>query len=77
MPHSQVMISAGFTDAALDQEAHEFLAAAEAVRAADNGTEAVLLLAVQAEVESLTAVNSSLRATNEQLQGELQNLQCR
>eukprot|EP00878_Enallax_costatus_P032743 GHUV01036006.1.p1 GENE.GHUV01036006.1~~GHUV01036006.1.p1 ORF type:complete len:116 (-),score=23.17 GHUV01036006.1:91-438(-) len=71
------MIRAGFTDAALDQEARELVAASERMRAADYGTEAVLLLAVQAEVESLTATNKSLRATNEQLQDQVQQLQDR
>lgn len=73
----QVMIRAGFTDASLDEEARQLVAAAEAVRLADHGTESVLLLAVQAELEQLTAANESLAAANQQLQLEVQQLRDR
>lgn len=70
----QVMIRAGFTDASLEAEAKQLVAAAEAVRLADHGTESVLLLAVQAELEQLTAAHQLLAATNQQLQLEVQQL---
>jgi hypothetical protein len=47
------MIRAGFTDAALDAEAKQLVAKAEAVRSIDAGVESVLLLAAQAELEVL------------------------
>lgn len=71
------MIRAGFTDAALDEQAKQLVTEAEAVRIADHGTESVLLLAVQAEVEQLTATNQSLSASNQQLQQEVQQLRNR
>lgn len=41
------MIRAGFTDAQLDDEARQLVAAAEAVRRADTGVESVLLISLQ------------------------------
>jgi hypothetical protein len=63
----QVMIRAGFTDAALDEEARQLVAAAEAVRVADHGTESVLLLAVQAELEEVSAARQQLEDEVQQL----------
>lgn len=50
----QIMIRAGFTDAALDDEARQLVAAAEALRSIDAAVESVLLVSAQAEVEALT-----------------------
>lgn len=47
------MIRAGFTDAALDEEARQLVASAEAVRSIDAAVESVLLVSAQAEVEAL------------------------
>jgi hypothetical protein len=47
------MIRAGFTDAALDDEAKQLVAAAEALRSIDAAVESVLLVSAQAEVEAL------------------------
>jgi hypothetical protein len=63
----QVMIRAGFTDAALDEEARQLVAAAEAVRLADHGTESVLLLAVQAELEEVSTARQQLEDEVQQL----------
>ena len=58
------MIRAGFTDAALDEEARQLVATAETVRAAEGGTQAVLLLSAQAELE---AVQSKLEAVQSEV----------
>jgi cell division protein FtsB len=63
----QVMIRAGFTDSALDEEARQLVAAAEAVRVADHGTESVLLLAVQAELEEVSAARQQMEEEVQQL----------
>jgi hypothetical protein len=63
----QVMIRAGFTDSALDEEARQLVAAAEAVRVADHGAESVLLLAVQAELEEVSAARQQMEAEVQQL----------
>eukprot|EP00882_Tetradesmus_deserticola_P030308 GHRQ01034014.1.p1 GENE.GHRQ01034014.1~~GHRQ01034014.1.p1 ORF type:complete len:169 (+),score=82.96 GHRQ01034014.1:594-1100(+) len=63
----KVMIRAGFTDAALDEEAWQLVAAAEAVRLADHGTESVLLLAVQAELEEVSAARQQMEEEVQQL----------
>lgn len=42
------MIRAGFTDAALDDEAKQLVAAAEALRSIDAAVESVLLVSAQA-----------------------------
>jgi hypothetical protein len=47
------MIRSGFTDTALDDEARQLVAAAEAQRSIDAGVESVLLVSAQAEVEAL------------------------
>jgi hypothetical protein len=47
------MIRSGFTDAALDDEAKQLVAAAEALRSIDAAVESVLLVSVKAEVEAL------------------------
>jgi hypothetical protein len=49
----QIMIRAGFTDAALDDEARQLVAAAESLRSIDAAVESVLLVSAQAEVEAL------------------------
>jgi hypothetical protein len=61
------MIRAGFTDSALDEEARQLVAAAEAVRVADHGTESVLLLAVQAELEEVSAARQQMEEELQQL----------
>ncbi len=47
------MIRAGFTDSALDEEAKQLVASAEALRSIDAAVESVLLVSAQAEVEAL------------------------
>jgi hypothetical protein len=47
------MIRAGFTDSALDDEAKQLVASAEALRSIDAAVESVLLVSAQAEVEVL------------------------
>ncbi|WIA17304.1 hypothetical protein OEZ85_014171 [Tetradesmus obliquus] len=71
----KVMIRAGFTDAALDEEARQLVAAAEAMRLADHGTESVLLLAVQAELEEVSASRQQLQDELQQLQERMQELE--
>lgn len=70
------MIRAGFTDSALDEEARQLVAAAEAMRVVDHGTESVLLLAVQAEVEALTAEREAMQQEVQQLQDRCGLWQC-
>lgn len=49
----QIMIRAGFTDSALDEEAKQLVASAEALRSIDAAVESVLLVSAQAELEAL------------------------
>eukprot|EP00775_Hariotina_reticulata_P005727 gene5727-5967_t len=61
----KVMIRAGFTDASLDDEARQLVSAAESLRLADQGTESVLLVALQVWTSSSINNNNGMLAALE------------